>query len=205
MTQKSENSSAKSLDIELYDAACRCDVSEVSRLLDAGAHPNMKDPVRQETPLHAACRVDSNGSCCRKLLDAGADLQSTCGYGGTCLHQAGQFLMSKALCAVLDAARKGGPELLHQAVDARCKNGWTPLHSSVYKSSSRLNHLHAMPQEERLNIVSALVHAGASLEARADNGETPMETAVAYGCIEGVEALKSTEPLGSSSTSTSRL
>merc|ERR1711879_790245 len=105
----------------------------------------MGNNARCATPLHAACRVDSTGACCHALLEAAADPGSRCLESGTCLHQAGQFLMASAARVVLDVVAKSGHEALRQAVNLGCKNGWTPLHSSVYKPDARLLQVHASP------------------------------------------------------------
>ena len=163
--------------LALHEAASKADRHEVDRLLAAGANPHAHVTERAETALHAACRSDESGDCCRRLLRAGADSSARCIHGGNCLHQAGQFMQEAALIALLGSEE--GASL--RCVNMQDKNGWTPLHATVYKPAQR---------HRRLAMVAALLRAGADAGLRNSDGNTPMDLARAFGHADAVEALE---------------
>jgi ankyrin repeat protein len=126
----------------------------IDRLLQAGADAN--------AALHAAAwptRADAV-DVMRRLLDAGANIDTVNANGATALH---------------GAARLGTPEmvalLLARGASARARDhaGETPLHG-VLRSF--------VPEHEKdVRIVRALLAAGADVNAADGKGETPLHIA----------------------------
>ena len=169
------------LDIALHAAALAADAAEVTRLLAAGADPLSRDEKRDETPLHAACRSDASGDCCRALLSApngAAAADMRCVHGGNVLHQAGQFLRESALRAVLEAVPSASA-----SANLQDKNGWTPLHATLYKPAPN--------GFDRRGMVALLMASGADLTLPNKDGRTPRELALAFGHADAIAALPS--------------
>lgn len=82
-----------------------------------------------------------------------------------------------------EGAGEGTPSAL---VNARDKNGWTPLHAAVYMDLARVP---GATSEGRRRLVAALLGARADPALRNNDGRTPVELARACGREDAVEAL----------------
>ena len=91
------------------------------------------------------------------------------------MHQACQFMQEQALLALLSS------DAASRAVNTQDKNGWTPLHATVYKPA---------PRSCRLAMVAALLSAGADAGLRNKDGNTPMDLARLFGHANAIEALE---------------
>ena len=148
----------------LHLAADRVDSGEVvTRLLDGGANPNMREAVDGHTPLHRAVLSDSAESV-NRLLQRGADPNARDGDKGTPLH----FAASASSPAVVSRLLGAGAN-----PNARDVHGDTPLHdvASVPRDGS---------WPASLQTVERLIAGGAKVNARNDAGNTPLH-AVAEG------------------------
>jgi ankyrin repeat protein len=170
--------------MELQSAACANDAARLDEVLRStnAASVNARVGPREETALHAACRsADGNVACCELLLAAGADPSVLCVHGGTCLHQAAQFVNDGALVAMLQHCPAA---TLAAVANVQDKNGWTALHAAVYKPSRSGPTPHS-----RTRIVQELLRAQADIGIRNAAGQTTLELAVASECHDGAQAI----------------
>lgn len=126
------------------------------QLVKAGANPNLQD-VWGQTPLFMAATEGDSVSSMRLLLDHGADPDILKPTGGTALHQAAHYghrakvlLLIEAGADVNARVPRGGETVL-----MRHTSGWGRDH-----------------------LVDTLVSSGADPNARRDNGDTFLHTAV---------------------------
>ena len=148
----------------LHLAADRVDSGEVvTRLLDGGANPNMREAVYGHTPLHLAALSDSAESV-NRLLQRGADPNARDGDKETPLH----FAASASSPAVVSRLLAAGAD-----PNARDLNGDMPLHDVA--SAPRDGSL-----EVSLQTVERLIAGGANPNARDEAGNTPL-----HGVAEG--------------------
>eukprot|EP00928_Gymnodinium_smaydae_P075453 TRINITY_DN58475_c0_g1_i1.p1 TRINITY_DN58475_c0_g1~~TRINITY_DN58475_c0_g1_i1.p1 ORF type:complete len:191 (-),score=21.77 TRINITY_DN58475_c0_g1_i1:405-977(-) len=180
--------------MELYAAACACDAAKVEELLTASSTSavdiNRRVGPREETPLHAACRSpDGEVACCRLLVAARADPSVLCVHGGSCLHQAAQFVNDGALVEILRSCTTASARA--DLANVQDKNGWTALHAAVYKPSRS-----GMHPLSRVNIVKELLRARANVGVQNAAGQTALELAVASGCNDGAQAILEAEAAG---------
>jgi ankyrin repeat protein len=150
-----------SMDQELFEAAQENNLTEVSRLLRAGADVNAKNGAHcDDTALHKA---SMNGylPVVNELLDHGADTEALARDGETPLH-----------FACWGGHEAVGNELLSRGanIDAMDDSGDTPLHlASTY---------------DQLPVVKSLVSRGANILAANDAEQLPVHFAVEYGSSE---------------------
>lgn len=131
------------------------DASLVRLLLSAGADANVVD-LELQTPLHVAI-LGGMHEVAELLLDAKADLSLGCkafGANNTALHQA-TILRDVRMIKLL--AKHGAD------VDARGRDGWTPLGLAVRSGNAET--------------AKALLEAKADPHAASGNGKTPLEIA----------------------------
>lgn len=174
-----------------------CGDAAIEQLIAAGADVNALDDVG-ETPLHRA--ADGGGlATVAALLGAGAEVDARSEDGATPLHRAAGGNETPAVVAALVAA---GAE-----VDGRDENGDTPLHRSWSNPnpavSQRLLELGADPlarndsgevadpnhcenwntpefaRDGNVQAVAACVASGRDVNARNEQGQTPLHHAVA--------------------------
>ncbi|WP_381798780.1 ankyrin repeat domain-containing protein [Streptomyces niveus] len=147
------------------------DISEVERLIAAGAPVNERTPIvgsfdDDYTPLGLASR-EGYTDIVRVLLDAGADPRRVVGLmRGTPVHEAGYFGHADVIRTLMAYPGRAGapePEINSQGP----YNGLTALHDAVW-------HGH-------VDAARALIDAGARLDLRTHAGLTPRELAHAYG------------------------
>ena len=153
------------LERSINRAAYNGDVESVRRLLASGASPNYRDSF-DETPVDALCKMggntDGRAACLRLLRDAGANLDAANRDGMTPLHYAAGGGDAKIVSLLVEFGVN---------VDAEAEYHGTPLHLAA-KSSSPIGNATAC--------VEVLLDAGASVNARNGNSETPWDVALKY-------------------------
>ena len=138
--------------------------SDVTRCLEAGADPNVRDRSFF-TPLHIVASV-GNAEAVAALLEAGADLEARAGNGETPLHVAAAVGNAGAVAAL---ANQGAD------LEARGRDGLTPLHRAAALGNAEA--------------VTTLLEAGADPNARDEYSQTPLNFAATVGNAEAVAAL----------------
>jgi len=135
----------------------------------------------------------------RALLDAGADVTSTCEDGRTPLHVAAAHGSADAVRTLLDA----GADVM-----STCEDGLTPLHlASEHGKADALRTLldagadvnstcedgrtplHAAAASGKADAVRTLLDAGGDVKSTCEGGWTPLHMAAADGGIDAVRAL----------------
>ncbi|CAM9617795.1 unnamed protein product, partial [Scytosiphon promiscuus] len=143
----------------LHLAVDRRDVGMVKHLLKAGANPNVRyGDSNMCSPLYLGVK---DAEMTRTLLKHGADVKSTDTLGYTALHWAAD----EGGSAVIDALVENGADLEARSSvvilrDAYTSKGLTPLHVAAFW--------------HRLEGMASLLHNGASIQARDDDGLTPL-------------------------------
>ena len=128
-------------------------------LLEHGADPNARDSL-DSTPLH----VTFNDGVAQVLLEHGVDANARDTNNATPLHRASE------------SGREGVTRvLLEYGVDANCRgaNNATPLHLA--------SSLQLVTMGRQLEVVRLLLHHGADIHARDDEGQTPFIRATEAG------------------------
>lgn len=155
----------------------------VQQLMKAGANVNAFDDERR-TPLHRAAE-GGKAEVVRALLQNGARVNARGMLDESPLHA---------------AAGHGRPEatteLLNAGADPNAKNmsGYTPLHTLV--SGRSLWEGHDVREASNLprdyaKTARILIEHGAKVEAKAEQGKTPLHFAASYGDFELVKVLVS--------------
>ena len=153
------------LERSINRAAYNGDVESVRRLLASGASPNYRDSF-DETPVDALCKMwgntDGRAACLRLLRDAGTNLDAANRHGMTPLHYAAGRGDAKIVSLLVEFGVN---------VNAEAEYNGTPLHLAA-KSSSPIGNATAC--------VEVLLAAGASVNARNGESETPWDIALKY-------------------------
>jgi uncharacterized protein len=159
---QASSSSDTSTSPELHVAARNDHASTVMKLLLEGVDPNVRDK-QGNTALHVAIREESGKAFEALLKSPGTDVSA--------INQAGETpLMLAALKGELAWAK----ELVKRGALVN-EPGWSALHYAA-----------AGPNE---HLVRWLVEQGADIDARSDNGTTPLMMAAGYGGLSGAEVL----------------
>ncbi|CAB3408528.1 unnamed protein product [Caenorhabditis bovis] len=174
-----------SSEVELLEATCRADYSEVERLLNEGANPNLHNDDGL-TPLHQ-CAIDDNQQIMLLLLERGANVNAQDTEQWTPLHAA-------ACCAHINIVRiliAAGANLL--AVNAEgnmpydiCDHEETldVIESEMAArgiTQQYIDEMRGAPEKAMLDDMKALHTQGRQLDARGPDGSTYLHVAAANG------------------------
>ncbi len=183
----------------------RARVRDVSKCIDGGANPNVRlANFNGRSPLHMATR---NLEMVKALLAAGADPNPRDDDGQTPLHRTGNPATIEALIAAgaeVDALNRWGTTPLFYAMNDpsaanallaagadpnqrwRGGTGMTPLHQVASRREAPepvkglAQYSSVLPRDTALALVEALVAAGAEVDARDEQGKTPLMRAQEY-------------------------
>jgi len=150
-TKGSSSTMSREIDGKLCDAAKRCDVGEMERLIAAGAYPNAFEGTYTLSPLQQAA-MQGHVAAIAALLKAGAHVDGTDSSGTTPLMLAAYNGHTAAIDALIGAGAD-----VHRAN----KDGDTALH---YASAWG-----------QLDATRVLLEAGAKAEVRNNEGKRPID------------------------------
>lgn len=173
--------------------ACRVgDFRIVDLLVSAGADVNSR--FMGGTPLHVAAGR-GHKAIVQYLAEKGADVTATDREGNTALHEACLFGRGWRSVEVASVLLERGAD-----ITMANKNGKTPLElaccsgnremvefllwkmkNTPNAGSSLCGSLHSVTRTGRVDIAQLLVEAGASVNCRNENGETPLHQAASAG------------------------
>lgn len=145
-------------EMDLMTAAFLGDMERVEQLL-ATESPDQKSPLLGRTPVHFAAAGGNVGILLR-LFEAGANAEAKDKFGATPLHLAAKYCPSEGITTIL----------LHGCSPlAQTERGATPLHWAARSPSESQPHL--------AKRVAILLKAGGDIEARDNEGFTPLISA----------------------------
>ena len=171
----------------LHKAAREGDADRVRKLLDAGADVNVRNADKQRlqyTPLHWAAHF-GHLEIAELLISRGADLDAEDPAYSTPLYLAAEeghpkvveFLISKG-AEVNVKTSKSGDTPLHRAA-------WGPV---VRRFGKQAETFGADPEQDYEGIVAFLIAKDAEINARDNDGKTPLDLAI-KGSTEEIVAL----------------
>ncbi len=142
----------------------------------AGAQPPPVPGASGESALHWAARFNAVVAI-RTLIDGGLDVNAADNDGRTPLHWAAEADAAAAVEALMEAGAGDGPgePPLVAAARARALGAMEALMARQAGGVERA--LHAAAAADDAETAQALIAGGADMEARNDEGSTPMEVA----------------------------
>lgn len=138
----------------------------VEALLQNGASPHVREADSQWTPLHCAAMY-GDVDIVRRLIDAGANVDSASALGETALHVA----TASANVAVVDTLLRAGAD-----ANASSDKGYRPLHRLLDNFGLCDSH------GTNLSVLRLLIAAGADVNAVDAFGRTPT-----YGGVQSMD------------------
>jgi len=165
-------------DAAIDKAAEKGETRLVEILLANGADVNAKGC---SSPPLIRATLNNRLDTIKVLLKNGADIQAVDNEGNTALHSAAYHGNSKDAKETLEYLLSNGAD-----IDAINKRGETPLITSLtadWGSSSYVGH------KNRLSVMKVLCEHGANVNAKENEGNTPLHHAVYYKPRESVELL----------------
>lgn len=161
---------------ELHDAAKAGDITEVRRLIEAGA--NVKVREDSFTPLHLA----ASGDVAQALIDAGANVNAKGKGGATPLHSAASGNVAQTLIdndADVNAKDNEGYTPLDRAANGDV--AWTLIDNGVDVNEIYDDGFTPLFRATKGDVVQALIDAGADVNVREkseeNEGYTPLHLA----------------------------
>ena len=163
-------------DTALHLAAAGYRIEIAQRLLEAGADPNASANHRGSSPLHYAADGYVNGPAwdakrqvktLRRLIDAGANIDSQDKNGATPLHRAVRTRCAGAVQCLLNA---GSDPLLKN------KPGSTPFHLAVQNTGHGGSGA-AIAVSAQRQIIEEFLSRGLSLDLKTSRGKTVRDCA----------------------------
>ena len=157
----------------------------VKLLLEAGAEVNARDK-EGNTPLAMAAQFSHTPETVRLLLDGGAEVDQRIGDGVTPLmfavHELGfpgivTLLIERG--AEVDARSNSGSSPLHRAAQASTKSGYQAyfIYNACDTDDDRVRRGAEDLRKRSLQITQLLLDTGAQVDARDENGNTPLTVA----------------------------
>jgi ankyrin repeat protein len=179
---------SRSLDKELFQAVAKGDIGAVRVLLTNGADLEAKDD-RGDTPMIVAAG-NHNVAAVKLLLEKGADVSARNNYEETALIEAARSMDPELLRVLLD----GSPDIkdknaaLFEAAES------APVVRQMADVPAILNGHNeqtaaAVPEAPWVKSVRRLLDSGANIEAKDEEGDTPLIRAASFGQTETFELL----------------
>lgn len=167
-------------DKELFQAVAKGDMGAVRVSLDNGAEIDARDE-QGDTPVMVAVG-NNNIAMVKLLLEKGADVSLRNKYEETALIQAARSFDSEMLEVVL----RGNPNIEEKnaALLQAAESGPVVIQTVEAPPTANGQHEQATtvaPEPSWVTNVRLLLDSGANIEARDDEGETPLMRAAAYG------------------------
>ena len=126
----------------------------------------------QMTALHIASR-DGNATAVESLLATGADVHELDEDGAAPLYKASSWGHD----SIVERLLKAGPDVNHEAkVHPSLARGWTALHRACWSAPGHV-------------VIARLLAAGADLEAKTEDGRTPLMIASQRGSTSIIKEL----------------
>lgn len=150
----------------LFSAVESNNTALVRSLIKQGANPDARDKDKQ-TPLMVLAFHHDNTEIAQALLDGGADIEATDKQGDTPLAEAvwgGKPNLTRFLIA------KGA-----KVNDKRSSDGLTPLHQTAYNYPP--DNLPSITTEGRMSAIKILIENKANVNAKDNQGKTPLDYA----------------------------
>ena len=177
-----------SLDNALLDAVRHGQIPAADALLRQGANIEAKDKTGA-TPLNLALNLP-NASMLKLLLDKGANVEAKAGDGESILANAARDGRSDFVAALLP--RVPNPEARKEALFEAIRGGAIPVIEIQVPEGEHVP-VPPTPSQPELSpcakVVELLLQSGVPIEAKEEDGSTPLITAAEYGNTEIVKLL----------------
>ncbi len=169
---------------DIFQAAHDGDAELVSNLLLSGADPNLQDRYG-DTPLHSAA-INNHPEVVRVLIDSGlTDVNKQDRLGYTPLHFVCQIQLPdpSQLPQVIQEAMMNAV-LYNQPIDTR-----DPIMAPLVSALRNCPDIESPGEAERQSIVQMLIAAGAMINQKATDGNTPLHHAMKSLPLEIIQTL----------------